>query len=234
MPFQFPFSTCENSSSTPPIQPASFYANCIAVLILVGFLVYAIFSTSITKKNRTYIFTLFLSFVLFESWHAFSHYYHIDAKMNQNQNQNQNLQAYVAHALFYFIILSTLFTMCHLGSGKMFNGNIYVTCLFLLLIVVDLYMVIKWKGLFMMFSGFSLLLFVYYTHFHLIPKSLKKYLYIMLILLFILIALVSNEAFFCEQMQKNHAFPYHVLVEVMGAIIFSVLSYFYFVWSSKK
>jgi len=142
------------------------------------------------------------------------------------------IQAYVAHVLFYFVILATFYAMRSLGGLTQANkGN-----LLFLLFLLDMFMIfiLDWKGIYMMFSGFTLLLLVYYMHFHLIPKKLKKYMYIMIGLLVLLTSFVVNEALFCEKMQKKYPFPYHVIVEILGIILFWILSHFYWMWGKER
>lgn len=237
MVFQFPYSTCENPKRTEikttsilPHQPFSFYTNCLAVAIIFCFLLYVLISKRIRTKDRFYLSILFTSFLLFEAWHAFSHFYHF------KEEEHHNKQAYIAHFLFYAIILSTLFALHHLSRSRrslsrqsieLFNGNKFYLYTFILLIFIDLYFIWKFRGLFMMLSGFTILLFVYYTHFHLIPGSLRKYMYAMIILLLVLIILVVNESLFCDRMMEKMQFPYHIFVEFIGTILFTLLCIFY-------
>lgn len=221
------------TTSIIPHQPFSFYTNCLAVVIIFCFLLYVLISPSkrIRIGDRFYLSILFSSFLLFETWHAFSHFYHF------KEEEHRNKQAYMAHFLFYTIILSTLFALHHLNhsnrlrqsnrSRQLFDGNKFYLYTFIFLIVIDLFFIWKFKGLFMMLSGFTILLFVYYTHFHLIPGSLRKYMYMMIILLLVLIILVVNESLFCERMMKKYKFPYHIFIECIGIILFTLLCVFY-------
>jgi len=222
MSFEFPKDTCEKREERErdvfPRQPYSFIVNILSLVVLFVYLF-------ITRD----IFVRFLifTFILFQAWHAFSHFVHIE---------NSTLQSNMTHFLIYLIAVASIIVIPHLAHTESIfspSSGIHLPII-LLLFVLDMWILIHVKGLWMIISGLSVLAYVYVAQVHAMPKEVVNYRFGAIIFLFLTLLFEINEAINCERMQRLYPFPYHVLLEVSGLMSFVFLAHMFYVWQARQ
>jgi hypothetical protein len=79
----------------------------------------------------------------------------------------------------------------------------------------------------------SLLAFIIFSSYNKLPKFFRKAIPFLAIGLIILFALELNEAYNCEKMLEYMDFPYHAFVEIVGLLLFTSLTYFFYKWEKN-
>jgi len=216
--YLFPHSTCEthNTHKNNPIQPWSFYINLINAILLFIFVL-----VSSNYKNKFVTLALF-SFLLFELWHSFSHYKHLE---NDSQTHIS-----IVHILGYFMTFSLYLAISQLSS----NYNIPTEWMIILIfsIILDTYIFFFIHGYWTIFGGLFVISIMMGANFHKIPRVLYIYLLYLALGVIILFLLFVNEAHNCEKMKdKIGDLPFHAFVEVLGLLLFVGLSTFLMKWN---
>lgn len=228
--FSFPHDTCEDGQENQfPTQPVSFFINILSIMMII-FFIFLTCSKDIAKRDKIYIFGFLTTLLAFQSWHAFSHFMHLQS------DKFKHIQAYVAHFLLYCIMIASVFIIPQLaGVMNYLSADRHLwRIIFIFLILIDFAILYNLKGLYMILSGFGLMGFVYLTHFHMIPVSIRKYFYFIFGLTFVLVVLEFTEMAFCDRLQSWMSFPYHMLIESVGMIALGLLSYAYIKWGEIK
>lgn len=197
--YTFPFSTCERPSENGIAQPFSSVVNLIIVLFLMYCFIQA---RSLQLKY------VFFSFILFELWHTMSHMIFIAG----------NIQQSVVHFLAYNIAFGTLFALLYLSKSSL---NIHQIVLLASVVLFDIIIYMNYGGIYMILSGtlifIAILLCVYSKY-----STFISYYIIGLIGLALLFV---NEAVNCKWMlQYWPNFPFHIIIEFYGLLLFYILS----------
>ena len=204
--YTFPFDTCEEPcKDCIAKQPYSTGVNAMSVLILAAFLFTA----------KTLPFKLVIAgLVAFETMHTYSHFVHVPGNIQQNS----------IHLIVYYIILTTIFA---LSQHQPLPTELIIA--FIIMFLVDLYIYIKIKKVFMIISG-SLLYGIIFTilHYRLhLSKETNNLVIGLLVLILVIIACIINEAVNCHKMLKTYKFPYHVIIETLGMLMFWLMAFVY-------
>jgi hypothetical protein len=201
--YNFPFDTCEKSQQKSYIkQPYSAFTNLITSIMIFYFLINSLHIRS---------FFLILSFLFFELFHTFSHSIHIPG----------NIQMQITHSLSYLINFS-LFYFFYNYTKKI--PNIEFIIFYLLIIALDIYSVIKLPMIFYLFTQAALFLSILFYYKNSIPKRLQNNFYILLFLVFTIIALFINEMYNCTTLLNMFEnIPFHIFIEIVGFFVFFIL-----------
>ena len=84
----------------------------------------------------------------------------------------------------------------------------------------------------MIITGLSLPMVIAISYYKLFPKNIKRAIPYLIGLLIIVGIFLINEKINCENMMKIVKLPYHAIIEILGMILFTLLSYV-FVQSEK-
>lgn len=212
--FVFPFTTCETplgggGGSTPMIQqPWSTAVNLIlfAVLLVVA----------LTHCNMFPAKLVLGTYAIFELWHAVSHAVHIPGQFQTN----------VVHILGYAMSAATLFAIIRLTDKKQ-EIAIYFWFVLGLAVAVDLYLFFKVKGLASVFSGLAILAVVFFGCLPILPEWVLGFCPYFAAGLIAIGLLFVNETYNCERMMAEWRAPYHMIIEVVGLAMFSMLAYIF-------
>jgi hypothetical protein len=202
----FPFNTCEEPNKKSWVaQPISAFINMITCLILIYFFLQA--KTSIIRL-------LILSFILFEIFHTFSHITHIDGTIQSN----------IIHGIWYF--LSFMVLIASIKITKQYP-NIYTILILLTIIIIDINLFFQANKLYMVFTALTLPVVIVISYYNLYPICIKKAIPYLIALLIILGLVLINEKINCLNMMKYAKLPYHAIIEIIGMILFTLLSYIF-------
>ncbi len=202
----FPFNTCEEPNKKSWVaQPISAFINMITCLILIYFFLQA--KTSIIRL-------LILSFILFEIFHTFSHITHIDGTIQSN----------IIHGIWYF--LSFMVLIASIKITKQYP-NIYTILILLTIIIIDINLFFQANKLYMVFTALTLPVVIVISYYNLYPIYIKKAIPYLIALLIILGLVLINEKINCLNMMKYAKLPYHAIIEIIGMILFTLLSYIF-------
>ena len=198
--YNFPFDTCEKTQQKSYIkQPYSAFTNLITSIMIFYFLINSLHTRS---------FFLILSFLFFELFHTFSHSIHIPG----------NIQMQITHSLSYLINFS-LFYFFYNYTKKI--PNIEFIILYLLIIALDIYSVIKLPMIFYLFTQAALFLSILFYYKNAIPKRLQDNFYILLFLVFTIIALFINEMYNCTTLLNiNETYHFIYLLKLLDFLYF--------------
>lgn len=200
----FPFNTCEKPDTNNLIaQPVSASINLLSCIILLFLL---------CKAKTLIIKLLILTFIAFQLFHAFSHSKHIDG----------DIQTYIIHAIWYLVSFMILFANKILIKKNISNNTIL---LLFFIIIVDLYILFNTDKSLIAFTAFSIPTIIILSYYNNYKKNIKRNIHIIFILLIILSILLLNEKFNCNAMMAYYVFPYHIFVEIMGLLLFTMLAY---------
>jgi len=200
----FPFNTCEEPNKKAWVaQPVSAFINFITCLILIYFFL---------KAKTLIIRLLILAFILFEIFHTFSHIIHIDGTMQSN----------IIHGIWYY--LSFMMLVASIKITKKYP-NIYSIIILLLIIIININLFFQANKLYMIFTGLSLPVVIVLSYYNFYPKYIKNAIPYLIGLLIIIGIVLINEKINCENMMKYAKLPYHAIIEIIGLILFTLLSY---------
>jgi hypothetical protein len=105
------------------------------------------------------------------------------------------------------------------------NPNIYTILILLFIIIIDIYLFIKKKNLYMIFTALSLPVVIVLSYYKLYPNEITKAIPYLISLLIIVGFFLLNEKINCENMMKFAKLPYHAIIEILGMILFITLAY---------
>lgn len=193
MEYTFPFNTCETKSEIIA-QPYSALVNTINCLIIFYFLV---------LSKSVFIFALFC----FQVFHTFSHIVHI----------NGPLQTYIAHFLSYLVNI-TLFFLLYKS-----NTSILYILFLCIIIAFDIYSLFHLPLIFYFFTQALIFVSIILYYFAYLPKYIQSSVYQIIVLVIIISLLVLNEKYNCDTMLDLYDFPYHILIEICGVILFYIV-----------
>jgi hypothetical protein len=103
--------------------------------------------------------------------------------------------------------------------------NIYTIIILLLIIIIDINLFFQAYNLYMIFTGLSLPVVIVISYYNLYPKYIKNAIPYLIGLLIIVGMVLINEKINCENMMKYAKLPYHAIIEIIGMILFTLLSY---------
>jgi hypothetical protein len=206
--FTFPFDSCEKPQETIEIggikiaQPWSVAANMVSIFVILFFLF---------KTKKVYTFLLIFMFLLFESFHTFSHAIHLEGKM----------QYLIVH------ILATLINVCYLyafyKSTKVFPSKLFIA--FIAAVeIADIYAFNYFSFLYTFITQLVIFvsIFLYYKP-HLPAKYQGNIPYILSIV-FLIILVLANERYNCDKMLAVFPdFPFHIMIECLGTLAFYLI-----------
>lgn len=197
----FPFNTCEEPNKNKWIaQPVSAFINMLTSLILIYFFF---------KAKTIIIRLLILAFILFELFHTYSHITHI----------NGTIQSNIIHSLWYF--LSFMLLIASIKITKQYP-NIYTI---IILLIIDINLFLLSNKFDMIITGLSLPIVIAISYYKLFPKNIKRAIPYLIGLLIIIGIVLINEKINCLNMMKYAKLPYHAIIEIIGLILFTLLSY---------
>lgn len=202
-PYTFPFDTCEvpYTHTNKIAQPFSFVVNLISCSILL----YALLIS-----QDIYIKIFFGLLLLFEAIHTYSHFKHVHGYIQIN----------TIHVVAYLVNISYLLIFINLTQEV---PSIAFWIIYFGIIILDVLFFTKniFLGYFTTQLSLIALTNIYYYTF-IIQNVPSYYLYMLFILIILLIGLFINEKNNCKKMIEQRKFPYHVIVESIGVIIFLI------------
>jgi len=200
--YTFPFNTCEKLNKNGIAQPYSSLFNLINCVIIFYFLL---------KTKTNYIFILFFSILCFELFHLFSHIVHIQNSMQTN----------VIHIMTYLINLSFFYVFyCYTKKLPRYEFIIFL----LLLVCFDIYSLFYLSVVYYILSQSIIMISLLIYYFSSLPKFIQTSIYQIIFFIIIIILLFLNEKYNCKKMMTIYPdFPYHILIELCGIILFYII-----------
>jgi len=200
--YTFPFSTCEKPNKNGIAQPYSSLINLVNCLIIFYFLL---------KTKQNYTFILLFCTLCFELFHVFSHSIHISGSIQIN----------ITHMLSYCINFAFLFFFYNYTKKL---PSTWFIAIYLLLILFDIYAFCNMNVVYYIFTQALLFLAVLFYYYPLLPQNIKNKINIIFFLVLLIIILFLNEKYNCEKMMSIYPyFPYHILIEIIGIILFYII-----------
>ena len=193
----FPFDTCEIPNKNGIAQPFSVFFNLLICSLIFYFLLNS-------KTNHAKI--LLISILVFELFHTFSHFIHI--------------QINITHFLAYVMNISFLYFFYKVTN---ILPNKYFLFWLSLLVLLDLYLVFTSSFVYYLMSMsliYISILFYYYKH---LPKPVQDYIFYIIFFIILIIGLFFNEKKNCKKMLKTIHFPFHIIIEFTGLILFYII-----------
>ena len=200
--YTFPFNTCEKNQKNVIAQPYSTFINLTTSIIIFYFLLQV-------KDFKTCL--LFVSFLLFELFHTFSHCVHIPGSIQVN----------VTHMLSYFINFSLLYFFYK--TSTIFPGKVFLL-FYLIVIIIDIYSLFNLELIYYLFTQALLFLSILFYYKNQIPKNLINNVYYMVVLVVLIIIALINEMYNCNYLlEKYPNIPFHSIIEILGCILFFIM-----------
>lgn len=200
--YTFPFDTCEKPNNNGIAQPYSVFFNILICILIGRFLQKA-------KSKQSQI--LLISILVFELFHAYSHYKHIPGTIQIN----------ITHLLAYFMNFAFLFLFYK--TTNHFPNECFLLWL-LFLVSIDLYLVYNYSFIYYLISMsliYISLLFYYYSY---LPKEVQTNIYYIIFMIALIILLFINEKKNCKKnLAKYPNFPFHIIIEFNGLILFYII-----------
>jgi len=199
----FPFDTCEEKQEIIA-QPYSAFLNLINCFIIIYFI------NKTTKIENIYLLS---SLLLFEAFHVFSHSIHISGPIQTN----------ITHTLTYFINIS-FFNLFYNYTKVLPDNNFFI--LLFSLISFDFYALTNLSVIYYIVAQSLIFLLPLIYYYKLLPLKIQSSIIEMAIYIIMIILLFINEKNNCKKlMKKYNKFPFHILIEIVGIILFSTISY---------
>lgn len=164
------------------------------------------------KAKTVIIKLLILTFIAFQLFHTYSHIKHVNGAIQSN----------IIHSIWYFLSFMVLIASIKITRK---NPNIYTILILLFIIIIDIYLFIKKKNLYMIFTALSLPVVIVLSYYKLYPNEITKAIPYLISLLIIVGFFLLNEKINCENMMKFAKLPYHAIIEILGMILFITLAY---------
>lgn len=200
--YTFPFDTCEKPNKNGIAQPYSVFLNLLICTMIATFLQKA---KSVQSK------ILLITILIFELFHAYSHYKHVSGSIQIN----------ITHLLAYFMNFAFLFLFYK--STNHFPNDCFLLWL-LFLVFLDLYLVYNYSFIYYLISMsliYISLLCYYYSYF---SEEIKNKIYYIIFMIILIILLFINEKKNCKKnLEKYPDFPFHVIIEFNGLILFYII-----------
>lgn len=216
--FRFPHNTCEKSHPHWPVaQPYAFAINMLSAVVLAYF--------SLVHARTLPVRTTLAVFAVFEGWHAASHAVH-----------SIPYSFVIVHVLGY-VLSAAMFWTLQLLSG--YPGLPTEAWLILVaLVAADIVAVSKKRHtIFPIATGLTILMGVLLLHQYagaLPPWLTRDILPWLLAGTVLVILLLWNEAAHCQRMmESNDRIPYHVIVEILGLVLFVALARTLLRWEAE-
>lgn len=209
--FIFPFTTCEKPHNSIIMQPASAVVNFVTCIILMYF---AIATKTFPVK------LMILAYLSFELWHTASHIQHISGYLQTN----------IIHILAYLLAFTTLYSIMYLSKKGL--STVYIIIL-LILVIIDTYVWLYVGGIRMVIGGLLILFVIIIGSYNNLPKFFKKVIPWLIAGLVLLLLIIYNETVNCEKMLEFADFPYHIIIELLGLVLFSTLAYNFYKWEKS-
>jgi hypothetical protein len=199
----FPFNTCEKPNQSGIAQPYSVSINILSCLIVLFFLVQS-------KSIYSFVFLFFI--LLFQLFHAFSHCLHI----------SNSIQTNMIHMIAYLVNLSNFILLYHYTHS--FPATWFFIVLFVL-VCMDFYFLFFEDTLYYVVSQFIIILFIYFYYYPLLPKFIQRSIFSISFFIIVISIIIFNEKINCKKMLEFFPhFPFHILVEITGLIIFYIIA----------
>lgn len=200
--YTFPFSTCEKCNENGIAQPYSAGFNLINCIIILYFLL---------KTKKIYTFILLLSILCFESFHVFSHTFHIQGYIQIN----------ITHLLTYFMNLAFFYAFyCYTNKLPSYKFIFYL----MVLVSFDIYSIFYLTIVYYLLSQSAIFISILIYYFPLLPKFIQNSIYQIISFVCVIILLFLNETYNCEKMLKMYPyFPYHIFIEIIGIVLFYII-----------
>jgi hypothetical protein len=198
--YKFPYDTCEKKSfDTIVKQP---YSTIIGVITCILIIIFIFLAKSLPTKM------VFLSLLIFESLHTYSHFTHLP----------DNKQVHIVHYTSYLFTFSLLFWI-------VYQTKIYPSYGFILILVLlysfDIYAFNCLPFIYYFISQIIIFVSILFAYYSFLPKSLKQNIPLIFLFTLLVIGFEVNEVFNCNRMLQFYPyFPYHILVETCGLIAF--------------
>jgi len=191
--FTFPFDTCESPKSKFFAQPYSVFVNACSTLVVFYFL---------CKTRTTHAFLLLLSLLLFNISHTFSHFMHIQSR----------IQVTIVHVLAFLLNITFFYALYK-------HTNKAPTLPFLLLLLgilsFDIYAFLNLPLLFYLFTFILFFVSVFLYYYSSLSATIKKSLLLLVVFIGIDYLGFVNEAMNCKKMLKYYPhFLFHAIIEV--------------------
>jgi len=206
--YTFPFDTCETPKGKFFAQPYSVTINFISTLIVIYFLY---------NTHTLHAFLLFLSLLLFDLSHTFSHFIHI----------NPGIQITLVHVLAYF--LNFAFFMHFINIQKKIPSNAKIIIFLIIILAFDIYAFFNLSLLYYILTQILFFFSIFIYYYASLSKEIEKNLNILLIIIGIIYLGFINEAFKCKKMlEKIPNFPFHAIIEILilCAVYFFSISFY--------
>lgn len=205
--FVFPFSSCEKPQKIGIAQPYSVFINIISIFVILYFLI---------QTKNIYPFLLILSLLIFECLHTFSHAIHLPGY----------IQIIMVHSIAFIINILYLITLYYYTDQI---PNIYFSVFILCLFLFDIYSFMFLSFVYYFSSSMIIFFSILIYYYQYIPKNKQSYIITILLLGFSILILFYNEKYNCKNMLSMFpGFPFHVLLELNGTVIFYFLCYFFY------
>jgi hypothetical protein len=199
----FPFDTCEEKQEIIA-QPYSAFLNLINCFIILYFI------NKTTKLENIYLLG---SLLLFEAFHVFSHSIHISGPIQTN----------ITHTFAYFINIA-FFNLFYNYTKVLPDNNFFI--LLFSLISFDFYALVHLSVIYYIIAQALIFLLPLIYYYKLLPLKIQSSIIEMAIYISMIILLIINEKNNCKKlMKKYNKFPFHILIEIVGIILFSTISY---------
>ena len=200
--YTFPFSTCEKPNTNGIAQPYSALFNVINCLIIIFFLL---------KVKHTYTFILLFSILCFELFHVFSHSIHISGPIQIN----------ITHFLTYLMNLAFFYVFY--SYTKKLPSYEFIFYL-MILVCFDIYSIFNLTIIYYLLSQSIIFISLLLYYFPLLPQFIQNSIYKIIFFVGVIIILFLNEKYNCEKMMSIYPhFPYHILIEIVGIILFYII-----------
>lgn len=207
--YLFPFNTCETFNSQDDYalgvaQPYSAFVNFLSSLYMLFFMLFTAKKYNVKRCAMT--------FILFELFHTYSHIAWI------------SWQRYVVHLFGYIMGFVGVYPLLYRQNDAKRNstrGHKFIT------MAVLLDMSIVWytnlKGIWGIGTGLVVLTSIVLPKVNELPVKMGTQFVTLSVGTLVLFFLFVIESQFCAQMLRSFDFPFHVIVEVWGSVLFVLL-----------
>lgn len=204
--YTFPLSACEAPNKKGIAQPYSVIVNFINCCVIFYFLL---------KVKHVYSFILLFSILCFQLVHLISHMFHLKGSIQTN----------IIHAVTYCINISLLYA-CY-GYTHIFPH--YAFLLFLCVFVFfDLYSLFNLNMFFYVLSQSLIFISILFYYYPLLPAFIQKSVFPIMCIIGVTLLFEINEIFNCKRMMSFYPLPYHIIIELLGILLFyTICSNFY-------
>jgi hypothetical protein len=202
--YKFPYDTCERKSTTNIIKQP--YSTIIGIITCVLIIVFIFLAKSLPTK------LFFTSLLIFESFHTYSHFTHLPG----------NTQVNIIHPTAYLVTFSLLIWIIY--QTKIYPSFGFISILSVLY-CFDIYAFHYLPFIFYFVSQNIIFISILFSYYSFLPKTLIQNIPLILLFSFLIIGFEVNEIFNCNRMLQFYPqFPYHILVEISGLVVFYLIA----------